>query len=99
MTVEGNKITVKATDEDDYLEFKLDDGEWQETGVFENVPGGEHTVYVRYREDGNYAASEAASATVKLGSGCGGCNRGSSATSALVFGLTALAAVAVKRFL
>ncbi len=99
LTVEGNKITVKATDEDDYLEFKLDDGEWQERGVFENVPGGEHTVYVRYREDGNYAASEAASATVKLGSGCGGCNRGSSATSALVFGLTALAAVAVKRFL
>ena len=69
--VSGNVVTVKATDEDDYLEFRLDDGEWQETGRFENVADGKHTIYVRYKEDKNYEAGEEAQTIVTVGNSSG----------------------------
>ena len=102
VTVSGSTITVKSTDEDDYLEFKLDDGAWQSSRVFENVASGTHTVYSRYVEDANYQASESASVQATVSGGgtnpaSGGCGKKDAGAATLVLGLAALAMLAVGK--
>ncbi|NNK28767.1 MAG: T9SS type B sorting domain-containing protein, partial [Flavobacteriaceae bacterium] len=43
---ENNAININVEGIGDY-EYSLDDGLWQDSSVFENILGGEHTVYVR----------------------------------------------------
>ncbi|WMI67647.1 T9SS type B sorting domain-containing protein [Mangrovimonas sp. YM274] len=42
-----NHVVVATASGDSSYEYSLDDGPWQESGVFENVPWGEHTVTAR----------------------------------------------------
>ncbi|MBN4070074.1 T9SS type B sorting domain-containing protein [Olleya sp. AH-315-F22] len=42
----NNIIQVTVIGNGEY-EFKLDDGSWQNSNIFENVTGGEHTIFVR----------------------------------------------------
>lgn len=89
-----NSITLLETDETEYMEFKLDDGEWQTSLVFENVSKGKHMVYARYAGDSNNEASAASEALeVTLGSGCGSVIDG----IGVFVALTALGAVALCR--
>ncbi len=74
----SNGVTLLETDDTMYMEFKLDDGEWQDSLVFENVTKGAHKIYARYVGDANNEASEPSEALeFTLGeqtaaSGCGG---------------------------
>lgn len=78
-----------------YMEFRLDDGEWQDSLVFENVAQGSHKIYARYVGDSNNEASEPSEALeITIGgesakSGCGGGVNGLS----VLFGCAAIATI------
>ncbi len=60
----GDGYTVKATVEnqennpDANFQYRIDNGEWQENGVFKNVSPGKHTVTVRERHGCGSVTSE-----------------------------------------
>src|SRR5690606_38861832 len=46
-----NAIEVIAYSQEDFdLEYKLDDGQWQDSNIFLDVTPGEHTIYVRAKD-------------------------------------------------